>query len=93
MDITHAADRVRVRELAELFRRNFGWAVRSDEAVEAALGHPANVVLEWRERGRLMGAAVMRRNTVLMLCVDERARRQEMCIRDRFSSAITCLGA
>ena len=76
MDITHAADRVRVRELAELFRRNFGWAVRSDEAVEAALGHPANVVLEWRERGRLMGAAVMRRNTVLMLCVDERARRQ-----------------
>ena len=76
MDITHAADRARVRELAELFRRNFGWAVRSDEAVEAALGHPANVVLEWRERGRLMGAAVMRRNTVLMLCVDERARRQ-----------------
>lgn len=76
MDIAHAADRVRVRELAELFRRNFGWAVRSDEAVEAALGHPANVVLEWRERGRLMGAAVMRRNTVLMLCVDERARRQ-----------------
>ncbi len=76
MDITHAADRVRVRELAELFRRNFGWAVRSDEAVEAALGHPANVVLEWRERGRPMGAAVMRRNTVLMLCVDERARRQ-----------------
>ena len=74
MDITHAADRARVRELAELFRRNFGWAVRSDEAVEAALGHPANVVLEWRERGRLMGAAVMRRNTVLMLCVDERAR-------------------
>lgn len=76
MDITHAADRALVRELAELFRRNFGWAVRSDEAVEAALGHPANVVLEWRERGRLMGAAVMRRNTVLMLCVDERARRQ-----------------
>ena len=76
MDIAHAADRARVRELAELFRRNFGWAVRSDEAVEAALGHPANVVLEWRERGRLMGAAVMRRNTVLMLCVDERARRQ-----------------
>lgn len=76
MDITHAADRARVRELAELFRRNFGWAVRSDEAVEAALGHPANVVLEWRERGRMMGAAVMRRNTVLMLCVDERARRQ-----------------
>lgn len=76
MDITHAADRARVRELAELFRRNFGWAVRSDEAVEAALGHPANVVLEWRERGRLMGAAVMRRNTVLMLCVDERARGQ-----------------
>ena len=76
MDIAHAADRARVRELAELFRRNFCWAVRSDEAVEAALGHPANVVLEWRERGRLMGAAVMRRNTVLMLCVDERARRQ-----------------
>ena len=74
MDIAHAADRV--RELAELFRRNFGWAVRSDEAVEAALGHPANVVLEWRERGRMMGAAVMRRNTVLMMCVDERARRQ-----------------
>ena len=80
MDITHAADRARVRELAELFRRNFGWAVRSDEAVEAALGHPANVVLEWRERGRLMGAAVMRRNTVLMLCVDERARRALLAV-------------
>lgn len=74
MYMTGSAGGAQLRELTGLFRRNFSWAVRSDAAVTAVLGHAANTVLEWRECGQLMGAAVVRDDAVLLLCVDERAR-------------------
>ncbi len=64
-------------ELYDLFRRNFPLVTREDRTVRKILGDADNRVLEKRDPdGRLIGAAVVHKDTVYLLCVDEPYRGQ-----------------
>lgn len=66
-------------ELCALFRRNFPYVIRAEEAVRAIFSHPENHVISRRnEQGHLYAAAVVQRSTILMICVDEPYRRLEI---------------
>ncbi len=65
------------QELADLFERNFPFVVREHSSVLRILGHEGNAVFAERDsKNRLIGAAVVNRGTILMLCVDRPYRRQ-----------------
>ncbi len=66
-----------VQELYEIFNRNFPFIVRDKGTVLEILGHEGNVVFEERDaQNALIGAAVVNRSTILMLCVDEKYRER-----------------
>lgn len=61
----------------ELFRRNFPFVVRSEETARDILGNSENKVIEKRnDKGQLIGASVLRGNTIYLLCVDKEYRKQ-----------------
>ena len=63
--------------LFELFKRNFPFTVRADGKVLDILKNPENRILKKRDdSGTLIGACVIHKNTVYLLCVDEAYRRQ-----------------
>ena len=58
-----------MQELYDLYKRNFPFCVRAESAVRRLLN--AGTVLEERTgAGKLIGAAVLDENNILMLCVD-----------------------
>ena len=64
-------------ELYRLFCRNFPMIVREEAVARSILTHEGNRVIEKRDaQGRLIGAAVIHNDAILMLCVDEEYRRQ-----------------
>lgn len=64
-------------ELYDLFRRNFPLVTREERTVRRILGDADNRIFEKRgATGRLIGAAVVHKNTIYLLCVDEPYRRQ-----------------
>lgn len=64
-------------ELFEIFIRNFPFVVREKGTVQGILNHKDNVVIVERDKNnRLIGAAVVNKNTILMLCVDKEYRRK-----------------
>lgn len=66
-----------VQELADIFRRNFPLVVRDHASVLRILGNDENIVFEERSaQNTLIGAAVVNKSTILMLCVDQEYRRQ-----------------
>lgn len=60
-----------VEALTVLFRRNFPFVVRDDDFVREFFADPKKRVIERREGGALVGASVVGRSTIYMLCVDE----------------------
>ncbi len=80
-------------ELVTLFRRNFPYVIREDSCVRKILDNAENRIFERRDPvGNLIGAAVVRKQTVYMLCVDEAYRgrgigsellaQAESCVRE-----------
>ncbi len=66
-----------VRELASIFERNFPLVVRDQASVLRILGNEENIVFEERNvQNTLIGAAVINKGTILMLCVDWEYRGQ-----------------
>lgn len=66
-----------VREIFEIYERNFPFSKREGEIVLHILNHESNIVFEKRDnRNQLIGVSVVNRNTVLLLCVDEEYRNQ-----------------
>lgn len=66
-----------VQELYDLFRRNLPFVVRSEETARNILGHKENKIFEKRnDKEQLIGASVLRGNTIYLLCVDREYRRQ-----------------
>lgn len=66
-----------MNEWYDLFRRNFPYCVREERVVRRLLDDGTNSVFRrWDECGRLIGAAVVQENNILMLCVDEEYRKQ-----------------
>ncbi len=58
------------QELYALYSRNFPFTVRARESVLRILQNRENIILERRDEGeRLIGASVVNKNTILMLCV------------------------
>lgn len=64
-----------IDQLCALFRRCFPYAVRSDDALRETLACPDNRIITREDDGRIIAAAVLRGNAVLMLAVDEPYRR------------------
>lgn len=66
-----------MNELYDLFRRNFPHCVRAESVVRRLLDDGANSVLRCRdEYGKLIGAAVVQENNIMMLCVDGKYRKR-----------------
>ena len=64
-------------ELFSLYKRNFPFIIKDDESVKQILSHKSNVIIEKRNgNGKLIGAAVVNRSTIIMLCVDKEYRGQ-----------------
>lgn len=64
-------------ELVSLFRRNFPFVVREEATVRRILENKECKIIERRnEQNTLIGAAVVHKNTILMLCVDKEYRKQ-----------------
>lgn len=64
-------------ELFVLFRRNFPFIIREEFTVRSILENRECKIIEKRnEQNRLIGAAVVHNNTVLMLCVDKEYRNR-----------------
>lgn len=62
-------------ELYEIFRRNFPFIVRAEDTVLHILEKEDNRVIEKKnEEGKLIGAAVVNKNTLMLLCVDKEYR-------------------
>ena len=66
-----------MNELIVLFRRNFPFVVREEATVRRILDNNENVVVEKRStKNDLIGAAVIHKNTILMLCVEKEYRNR-----------------
>ncbi len=64
-------------ELVALFKRNFPLIVREEETVSGMLSNKENKVIEKRDdRNNLIGAVVVHKSTILMLCVDKEYRNR-----------------
>lgn len=65
-----------LKEYYDIFRRNFPFIVREDQAVYEILGDPENKAFESRnDKGELIGISLINKNSIYMLCVDEKYRR------------------
>lgn len=64
-------------ELFDLYKRNFPYCVREDAYAEYLLESEENKTVKKRnDSGELIGAAVVHKNNILMLCVDKNHRRK-----------------
>lgn len=64
-------------ELCKLFRRNFPFLLREERTVKEILSDPENRVFEKRDQeGKLIGASVVHKNAVYLLCVDREYRNR-----------------
>lgn len=64
-------------ELILLFKRNFPLIVREEATVRRILENNENIVVEKRKtQGDLIGAVVVHKNAILMLCVDKEYRKR-----------------
>lgn len=65
------------QELFELYKRNLPFIVRDRETVLHILQNEGNTIIEHRdEQNKLAGVSVVNQNTILLLCVDAKHRRQ-----------------
>ncbi len=65
------------QELFEIYQRNFPFIERNEDTVRWILGNADNRVIEERNAlRRLIGAAVVNQNTLLLLCVDAEYRNR-----------------
>lgn len=63
--------------LYALFRRNLPYAVREEETALSILQNPENrIFIHKDDCGAIVGTAVVHKNNILLLCVDERFRRR-----------------
>jgi len=66
-----------VREVYKLFRETLPYIVRDEKTVFRILENPDNKIIEERnEEQKLIGVSVIHKNTILLLCVEEKYRNQ-----------------
>ena len=61
----------------DIFRRNFPYVSREDKTINEILENKDNIVIEKRnEQDELIGVSIINKNTILMLCVEEKYRNK-----------------
>lgn len=61
----------------EMFRRNFPFIVRDERETLEIINNPENKIIEANDdSGKLIGVSIIHKNTILMLCVDEKYRNK-----------------
>ena len=66
-----------INEIYMLFRESLPYVIREEETVYSILKSKENTIIEKRnEESRLIGVAVIHKNTILLLCVSPEYRRQ-----------------
>ena len=66
-----------MREVYKLFRETLPYIVRDEETVLRIIENPDNKIIEERnEEQKLIGVSVIHKNTILLLCVEEKYRNQ-----------------
>ena len=64
-------------EILEIFRRNFPYVSREEQTLLSIIHHEGNATYRRRDsEGRLIGCAIVNRNTILLLVVDKEHRNQ-----------------
>lgn len=58
----------------DMFRRNFPYVSREDKTINEILNNKNNIVIEKRDKKKLMGVSIINKNAILMLCVEEQYR-------------------
>ena len=65
-----------IQEVFDIYERNFPFIVRSKETVLQILNHEENIIIEHRDdQNALIGVSVINQNTILLLCVDKKYRK------------------
>ena len=66
-----------LKEVLEIFLRNFPFIVRNEKTVQDILEHQENKVIDKRnEQNELIGVSIVNQNVILLLCVDEKYRNR-----------------
>ena len=65
-----------MKEMLEIYHRNFPDNVRNEDIVKKILSNPANYIIEKRNDDKLIGISIINKNTILMLCVDDEYRHK-----------------
>ncbi len=65
-----------MKELLEIYHRNFPNNIRDEETVKRILSNPDNYIIEKRIDGNLIGVSIINKNTIIMLCVDKEYRKK-----------------
>ena len=60
----------------EMFRRNFPFIVREEKEVLKIINNPENKIIEVNDGDDLIGVSIINKNTIFMLCVDEKYRNK-----------------
>ena len=61
----------------DIFRRNFPYVSREDKTVNKILDNHDNIIIEKRnKKEELIGVSIINKNTILMLCVEEKYRNK-----------------
>ena len=65
------------QEIAAIFSKCFPYIVRDDWALHNIVSHDGNDYVEKRnEQGEMIGISVINGNTILLLCVEKKYRKQ-----------------
>lgn len=66
-----------IKELLNIYKRNFPFIVREEKTVKNILENKENEIIERRNKqNELIGVSIINKNSILMLCVDKKYRSQ-----------------
>lgn len=65
-----------MKEIIDIYRRNFPFISREEKTVEEIINNENNVFFEERLNDKLIGCAIVNKNTILLLVVDEGFRNK-----------------
>lgn len=65
-----------MKELLDIYYKNFPNNIRSKEKVKEILNNSNNHIIENRIDNKLIGVSIINKNTIIMLCVDKDYRHK-----------------
>ena len=65
-----------MEEIFDIYKRNFPYINREEKTIREIINNKDNIVFERREDNNLIGCAIVNKNTILLLVVDEEYRNK-----------------